>query len=222
MTNPTHSHITIVADRSGSMSSIRNDAEGGINSFIADQKKVKGTCSLYFVDFDTSYEQVYDGDLAKMRKYSLSPRGGTALYDAIAKAIAETGERLAALPEDERPGNVFFIVSTDGGENSSREFSVLTNGLEKVTEMIKRQEEEWKWTFIFLAAGPEAFTQSQAFVGTRMSSVNTVSGQSAQYGETYLVTSANVGATRSGATDVYYGADIKDRDKKEDADASAP
>jgi len=37
--------ITMVIDRSGSMQSIRTDAEGGINSFIEQQKSVEPTMS---------------------------------------------------------------------------------------------------------------------------------------------------------------------------------
>lgn len=33
------SDITVVLDRSGSMASCKSDAEGGLNSFIEDQKK---------------------------------------------------------------------------------------------------------------------------------------------------------------------------------------
>ena len=44
-----------------------------------------------------------------------------ALYDAIGQGIAEFGEELAAMDEDERPGHVIVVVQTDGDENSSRD-----------------------------------------------------------------------------------------------------
>ena len=40
------SDITMVIDRSGSMQSIRTDAEGGINSFIEQQKLEPGVVNV--------------------------------------------------------------------------------------------------------------------------------------------------------------------------------
>ena len=43
--------ITLVVDRSGSMSRIREDAEGGVNTFVSQQAREPGealfTCLLY-------------------------------------------------------------------------------------------------------------------------------------------------------------------------------
>ncbi len=50
--------IILIADRSGSMYSIRADAQGGINSFIADQKK-EGNANLTFIEFDSEIDAVY-------------------------------------------------------------------------------------------------------------------------------------------------------------------
>lgn len=52
MTNPNYTHITMLADRSGSMDLVRADAEGAINAFIDAQKKVDGKATLHFYDFD--------------------------------------------------------------------------------------------------------------------------------------------------------------------------
>ena len=53
--------ITMVIDRSGSMSSIRTDAEGGINTFVDSQKSEPGEALLTLVQFDTEYEFVHKG-----------------------------------------------------------------------------------------------------------------------------------------------------------------
>ncbi len=53
--------ITMVIERSGSMQSIRTDAEGGINSFIEQQKQEPGETLLTLVQFDTEYEFVHSG-----------------------------------------------------------------------------------------------------------------------------------------------------------------
>ncbi len=79
----------------------------------------------------------------------------TALLDAVGRAINETGGRLEALPETERPGLVVFVITTDGEENSSKEFT-----REQVKKMIAHQQEAYKWQFTFLAANPEAFAEA--------------------------------------------------------------
>ena len=144
--------IVLVVDRSGSMSTIQDDAEGGINSFIKEQTEAKGHATLTICQFDTVYEFVCKGiDIKQAKPYKLTPRGGTALNDAIGRAMAETGERLAAMKEEHRPGLVIFMIVTDGHENSSREFDGS-----KIKEMITHQRENYKWQFVFLGTQEDA------------------------------------------------------------------
>lgn len=146
MTNKDKTELVLIVDRSGSMMDILEDAQGGINSFIEQQKEGEGEAYLTLCQFDTEYEFVHQGTNVKdVGKYTLVPRGGTALNDAIGRTINETGERLAKLPEDQRPGMVIVMVVTDGMENSSREFSGS-----KVKEMIAHQRDKYSWNFNFL------------------------------------------------------------------------
>ena len=146
MTNKNKTELVLVVDRSGSMYSIQEDAEGGINSFIDEQKLAKGEANLTLCQFDTEYEFVEESTpISKVKPYTLVPRGGTALNDAIGRTINETGARLAALPEEERPALIIFLVVTDGEENSSREFT----GPE-IKEMIEHQKTKYSWNFNFL------------------------------------------------------------------------
>ncbi|MFM8262160.1 MAG: hypothetical protein ACKN9S_07770 [Pirellula sp.] len=148
--------VTLVVDRSGSMEEIRSDAQGGINAFVADQAKLPGECRITLVQFDDKYEVVHSGILASQwPEYTLSPRGSTALLDAVGRAIIETGNRISAMPESQRPGLVICVISTDGLENASQEFT-----REKVREMISHQRTVYNWQFTFLAANQEAFTQA--------------------------------------------------------------
>jgi hypothetical protein len=152
------SDITIVVDRSGSMASVKDDAEGGINTFIAEQAKAPGDAVLTLVQFDTEYEFVHRAvPVKEVPAYQLVPRGMTALLDAVGRGIGETGERLAKMGEAERPGLVAFVIVTDGHENSSREFT-----LEKVHELITHQREKYNWQFTFLGADDSAFDQGHA------------------------------------------------------------
>lgn len=148
--------ITLVIDRSGSMQDIRSDAEGGVNAFIENQAKEPGEALLTLVQFDTEYEFLYKGVLiSQVSKYSLVPRGATALLDAVGRAINETGQRLSTMAEQDRPSLVIFVVMTDGLENSSQEFSKA-----RIKEMIQHQQETYGWHFTFLGADQDAFAEA--------------------------------------------------------------
>ena len=148
--------ITLVVDRSGSMAQVREDAEGGVNSFIEQQAKEPGEALLTLVQFDTEYEFLHQGvPISQVPKYELVPRGMTALLDAVGRAINETGERLAKMDERDRPGLVVFVVMTDGQENSSKEFSKSD-----IKAMIQRQQDTYSWHFTFLGANQDAFAEA--------------------------------------------------------------
>jgi len=148
--------ITLVVDRSGSMQERRADAQGGVNAFIQKQAEEPGEALLTLVQFDTEYEIVHSGTpIHKVPEYTLEPRGATALLDAVGRAINETGNRLAAVEEADRPGLVVFVITTDGLENSSREFTKA-----QIKEMIQHQQEKYDWHFTFLGANQDAFAEA--------------------------------------------------------------
>jgi len=148
--------ITLVVDRSGSMHRIREDAAGGVNSFIRQQAKEPGDALLTLVQFDTKYEFLHKGvPIQNVPDYNLVPRGGTALLDAVGRAINETGDRLAKMAEADRPGLVIFVVTTDGHENSSKEFDKS-----QIKTMIERQQNDYDWHFTFLGASQDAFSEA--------------------------------------------------------------
>jgi uncharacterized protein YegL len=148
--------ITLVVDRSGSMDEVREDAEGGVNTFIRQQAKEPGEALLTLVQFDTEYEFLHAGvPIQNVPKYKLVPRGMTALLDAVGRAINQTGERLAKMAESDRPGLVIFVVMTDGLENSSTEFNKS-----QIKKMIERQQNDYGWHFTFLGANQDAFAEA--------------------------------------------------------------
>lgn len=151
-----YSHITFILDRSGSMSSIRNDVIGGFNRFLAEQQAVPGECTLTLVQFDTQdqYEILRDFEpIANVKPLGsdYQPRAGTPLYDALGRGIVNTGIKLSSLTEDQRPEKVIFAILTDGEENSSHEYT-----RDKVFAMTKEQREKWKWEFVYLGANQDA------------------------------------------------------------------
>lgn len=147
------SELVLVIDRSGSMQACRDDAEGGVNQFVEDQKKAAGEANLTLVQFDDEYEVVHDGTpIQDVQPYSLAPRGMTALLDAVGTAITSVGCRLSAMAEDDRPATVVVAIVTDGHENASHEYS-----LEQIRSMITEQQEKYNWKFTFLGADASAF-----------------------------------------------------------------
>ncbi|MDZ7912580.1 MAG: vWA domain-containing protein [Rhodococcus sp. (in: high G+C Gram-positive bacteria)] len=152
MTNLQPSLVAALLDRSGSMHSIADDTCGGFDSFITKEREADGKTVVTLAQFDDQYELVYDNTpIEDVAPLVLEPRGGTAFYDAIGRLISDVGAGLAAMPEDERPGSVTVLVMTDGHENSSREW---TNAA--VRELIKRQESEYSWHFVFLGSNIDA------------------------------------------------------------------
>ena len=107
MTDPNLTHLYFLLDRSGSMVSLRADTIGGFDTFIAEQRTAPGRCRVTLAQFDNEYDEVYaDRDIATVPSLVLVPRGSTALLDALGRLVVTAGERLAALPDAERPGSV--------------------------------------------------------------------------------------------------------------------
>jgi uncharacterized protein YegL len=143
--------IIFVLDKSGSMWDVKSDTIGGFNQFVEDQKKLPGKAQFTFITFDTTYNKVTEGALLEsvvpLNENTYNPGGGTALYDAVNRAIADTVERHNNTPTENVPGRVIMVVLTDGEENSSRE----VRDLKKISEMVKERE-KLGWEVVFLGA----------------------------------------------------------------------
>lgn len=204
-----YTHITMVIDRSGSMESIKRDAEGGVNSFIGDQQKLEGECTFTLAQFDTSHNIVYNFvNLKEVKPYSLIPRGGTALLDAIGTQINTLGAKLDSLSDEEKPEKVIFIIVTDGEENSSTEFT-----RDQILKMITHQEETYKWEFVFMAANQDAI-QAGASLGVKFDKSMTFVASGIGTTNAFSSLSSNAAAYRSGA-DATYNFKSDDRLKQE-------
>lgn len=173
MTDSDYTHYVGIIDRTGSMQKIRADTEGGFNQFVEDQKKLPGRATLSLYQFD-SWHAASDGigrgsgqyvtqvetvasflPLGDVRPYKLNPRGNTPLLDAVGAVVTETGEKLAAMPEDKRPGQVIVIIATDGGENCSHEWTKDT-----VKALTTQQQEDYGWKFTYIGANQDAFAEA--------------------------------------------------------------
>lgn len=203
--------INFILDRSGSMSTIKDDTIGGFNSFIDSQKKAPGEATMSLHQFDDEYSTVYENinisEVVNLSDTTFVPRGMTALLDAIGRTINSTGARLAKLQEDKRPGKVIFVILTDGGENASKEFSHT-----KINEMITHQEETYDWDFIFLAANQDAI-QTGAMLGIKAGNAMTFAATSKGTQDSYDTIAASMTMYRSASATMKKSNFFSDEDK---------
>ena len=159
MTDSNKTLVAALLDRSGSMQDSKELTEDGWRELINTQRSEPEYCEVTLAQFDTEYEVLYPPTaIAAVPEFVLVPRGRTALLDAAGMFITEVGDQLAALPEDQRPGQVICLIMTDGMENASRQWT-----WEALKALIIQQREVYGWKFIFLGADIDAVE-----VGERM------------------------------------------------------
>src|SRR3990167_653325 len=154
-----YTDITVLLDRSGSMASIKEPMETAFNTFVAEHKAVP-TTRISLIQFDDvdPQEVVYQGvPVSYVEKLVLRPRGTTPLLDAFCEAIDKTGQRLANIPESDRPDHVLFVVITDGQENASK-----TRQRYDVRNRVTQQTNHYKWQFVYLGANQDAIKEAQS------------------------------------------------------------
>lgn len=153
MTDSQYTHLSLILDRSGSMSNIAKDMNGGIHELLKEQAALPGEILVDVTTFDTTVDQVVSDELpGHVPADLIKPRGGTALLDAIGETVTKLGEKLAAKPEDKRPGKVVVVIVTDGQENSSVDWKSPA-----IKELVEKQTNEFAWEFLFLGANIDSF-----------------------------------------------------------------
>ena len=75
----------------------------------------------------------------------------TALHDAMGRMITDAGAKLAALPEDQRPGTVIVAIMTDGLENASQEWHAPA-----IKALVEQQTTTYGWEFLYMGADQDA------------------------------------------------------------------
>lgn len=157
--NKNVTEIVFLLDRSGSMSGLEKDTIGGFNSFVKRQVERKGKTLLTTVLFDDHYEILWSGvpaEQVQLTSEDYYVRGTTALLDAVGKTILDVGYRLSRTEENDRPDKVIFVITTDGMENASSEFTH-----EKIKKLIEHQQEKYNWEFIFMGANIDVLAEAQ-------------------------------------------------------------
>ncbi len=154
--------IVYILDRSGSMAGLEEDTIGGFNSMMAKQKETGEKALVSTVLFDNECEVIHDrvpiAKIEKMTDKQYYVRGCTALLDAVGGAIHHIGNIHKYAREEDRPEKTIFVITTDGLENSSSNYSY-----EKVQKMVKRQQKKYGWEFIFIGANIDAYAVGQKF-----------------------------------------------------------
>ena len=154
--------MVFILDRSGSMSGLESDTIGGFNAMIRKQKKEEGTAYISTVLFDDRTEVIHDrltlDRVPEMTDKEYYVRGCTALLDAVGGAIHHIGNVHKYAREEDRPEKTIFVITTDGMENASRQYSYS-----KVKAMIERQKEKYGWEFLFLGANIDAAKEAARF-----------------------------------------------------------
>ncbi len=170
---PDYTHITVILDRSGSMSSIRHDIIGGFNQFVDSQKVASGTATLTLVQFDTQdpYEVIHwfkpMRDVPPLTAETFVPRSGTPLWDAVGRGVEDLERNLSLLAPEAQPEKVVMVVITDGMENSSRQFR-----RSQIQQLITEKTEKLKWQFVYLSADLNAVNEAEQSGFPRASSMS--------------------------------------------------
>ena len=157
-------HSYILLDRTGSMSSIWDEALTSVNAYAAsvgeaDEGEIEGsdietdvTLAIFdFQDgmqFDVLREKVIAEDWTDVTNEEANPRGMTPLFDAIG--------RMVSLAEADDPEKAVIVIMTDGLENSSRELT--RDGARAALD----RAEAKGWEVVFLGAEFARFDDAEA------------------------------------------------------------
>ena len=151
--------VVFILDRSGSMGGMEEDTIGGFNSTLKKQKDKDGEVIWSTVLFDDKHEVIHDRvpieRVEKLTEDDYYVRGCTALLDAVGRAIHHIGNVHKYAREEDVPANTLFVITTDGMENASMEYTYRS-----VKQMIKRQQEKYGWEFLFLGANMDAVSEA--------------------------------------------------------------
>jgi hypothetical protein len=190
MTRTELTHLYFLLDRSGSMQSIKSDIEGGFEAFVAEQRKAPGECLASLSQFDDVYEVVYtDKPVADVPPLDLRPRNMTALHDAMGRLITDAGAKLAALPEDQRPGTVIVAIMTDGLENASKEWHAPA-----IKSLVETQTTQYSWEFLYMGADQDAV---EVGAGLGIAAANSITYSRGKAKEAMAMSAGKISGLRS-------------------------
>lgn len=208
--------LVFILDRSGSMSSMKEEAIGGFNSFLKEQKDLPGEARITVALFDHEYMLLCDGknikEVEPLTDKTYEPRGTTALMDAIGRTLDDVGKRInsaahtcnACGTNAKKPAKVLVAILTDGLENASRDYKKA-----RINEMISHHKKNHDWQFLFLAANQDAFAEGGSMGVLHNMSMN-YTMDSAGFTKGFKTLSASAKLYRAVDTEVFATANIGD------------
>ena len=154
--------LVFILDKSGSMAGLETDTIGGFNAMLKKQQNAEGdayvTTVLFNHDYELLHDRIYVNGISVMTDEDYEVGGTTGLLDAIGFTIQKIKNVQKRTSESQRAEKVLFVITTDGMENASCEYTV-----ENIKKMIRVQKEKYDWQFIFLGANIDAVTTVAKF-----------------------------------------------------------
>lgn len=140
------------------MSGLESDTIGGFNGMLMKQKKEEGEANVTTVLFDDQIEVIHDrfsiDVVESLTDADYYVRGCTALLDAVGSTVKKVENIQRRLTKDMRAEKIIFVITTDGQENASQEYTY-----KMVKEMIEKCQEDG-WEFIFMGANIDAVREA--------------------------------------------------------------
>ena len=151
--------LVFLLDKSGSMYDVVSDTIGGFNSFIEREREKNPKTRISLVLFDTEYNVLYTrkpiDEVEELTKNEYFADGCTALLDAIGTTINRLERKV--------DNDVLFVITTDGLENSSREFAKSD-----IRNMIANHN----WEFLFIGADIDSYEEARGLGISRTRAAN--------------------------------------------------
>ena len=150
--------VTMLLDRSYSMSILKEDTILANNGYLETLRGSKSDVRFSLITFDSGIDGKMQLDkiivakkvseVSDLTSDDFQPRGGTPLIDAACMTIRAVEESLVG-----KTAKSVFVIQTDGDENTSRECK-----WPDLKSLIERKEKDG-WEFTFMGAGIDAYKQ---------------------------------------------------------------
>lgn len=219
--------VHILLDETGSMQSMKAEAIEGINDYLDKIGNVDedSEVRVSLTKFDTSgfrtlMDDVPVSEAIRLNEENYTPNAGTNLRDAIGHVCGLTTKAQTKLLESFSQVPTLVLIVTDGGENASTEWSQ-----HDVNELIKEKEEAG-WTFMYIGASVDSWSNESMFVGTKSANNMLRSTGGAGSAHAYAAAASSYTdwseqAEGSIVSDVTLTADIVSEDQKEEVLANS-
>ena len=132
--------------------------ETSIDKTIDPIPPLNSTTELVFIlDRSGSMARVPLEQIEPITRDDYFVRGCTALIDAIGMTVSHIEEVHRYIRPEDVPARTVFVITTDGLENASKEYSA-----DKVRKMIERKKKNG-WEFLFIGANIDAISTAKHF-----------------------------------------------------------